>query len=295
MSDSGTSFGLAGKWSVQPSRTQRVQELHGFNKLVRGRHGAFVANENDIYVGRALLHYGEFSEHEFALLSEICQPGYYVAEVGANIGALTVPIAKRVGPKGRVVAYEPQPVIFQNLCANVSLNSFVHVECINTGLGNVKGIVRVPNYDYAKEDNFGGIELGNSEVGTEVEVKVFDDCYPYDSLHVMKIDVEGMELQVLEGARGAIEKFLPTLYVENDRVEKSPDLIRFIQSLGYRLWWHAPKLFNVGNFFENAENLWPNIASFNMLCIHSTRSIMRFGLKEIEDPEEHILAGRKRS
>lgn len=268
---------------------QRVQKLHGFNKLVRGRHGTFVANENDVYIGRALLRYGEFSELEFMLLSQICKPDNYVAEVGANIGALTVPIAKRVGPRGRVVAYEPQPVIFQNLCANISLNSLLHVDCVNAGLSNVEGTVRIPNLDYAKENNFGGLQLDGVEVGTEVEVKRFDDCYPYNALHLIKIDVEGMELKVLEGATATIEKFHPMLYVENDRVEKSPALIRFIQSLGYRLWWHTPKLFNGKNFFENTENVWPNISSFNMLCIHRTLHMRSVDLEEIKNPDDHVL------
>ena len=95
----------------------RVTDLGGYNKLVSGCDGFFVANENDLYVGRAIIKYGEYSQLEMDLLQQVVAPG----NVAVDVGAHTVGLAKRVGPKGRVLAFEPQPVIFQNLCANLSL------------------------------------------------------------------------------------------------------------------------------------------------------------------------------
>lgn len=271
---------------------ERIQNLDGFNKLVHARHGIFVANENDIYVGRALLRYGEYSELEFELLRQLCRAGQNVAEVGANVGALTIPLARCVGDRGRVVAYEPQPAIFQNLCANVAVNSLTNVDCINAGIGNANGSIRLARIDYSREGNFGGVELRNAEGGVQVDVKKFDECYPYEELALMKVDVEGMEQQVFEGAQQTINRCRPILYVENDRIDRSPSLIRLIQDWGYRLWWHTPRLFNPKNFFGNADNIYKSIVSINMLCVHQSRAVQGTGLREIVDPDEHVMSRR---
>ena len=81
----------------------------GFYRLVRGRHGLFLANPKDVYIGRAVIEYGEFSELEVQVLLQLVPTGGVVIEAGANMGALTVPLAKKVGRSGLVYAFEPQP------------------------------------------------------------------------------------------------------------------------------------------------------------------------------------------
>ena len=68
------------------------------NRLVAGRHGQFLYNTNDRYIGRSLEFYGEYCEQEADLYRQLLRPGDTVIEVGANIGALTVPLR---GPSGR--------------------------------------------------------------------------------------------------------------------------------------------------------------------------------------------------
>ncbi len=72
-------------------------------------------NINDLTIGQALDLYGEFSEIEAAFMCEFLEPGDVAVEVGANIGSLTVPLANAVGEEGTLIAFEPQPVLFQNL------------------------------------------------------------------------------------------------------------------------------------------------------------------------------------
>lgn len=263
-------------------------ELPGFNKLVRCRHGTFLANENDTYVGRSLIKYGEFSQHEAELFAELLKPGDVVVEAGANIGALTVPLARLVGPHGRVLASEPQPVVFQMLCANLSLNGLTNVDGRNCALSSSRGEVRIPHYHYDKPANFGGLALADDPGGTPVPIATVDEIFRYDRLRLVKVDVEGMERDVLEGARETIQRHKPVLYVENDRLEKSEALIRFIMALGYRLWWHVLPLFNPGNFRHDAENIFANIFSYNMLCF-PVETEVSFSAPEIIDPTFHPL------
>ena len=250
----------------------RVQSLPGFNVLVRGRHGLFLANENDIYVGRALIDYGEYSELEWRFLERYCAPGNVVVEIGANVGSHTVGMAKSVGAGGRLVAIEPQPFVFQTLCANLALNCLLNVDVFNCACGADEGTLAFKVVDYSSPGNFGGVELRSPDTrpaGIEVPVRRLDSLLrPYTRVDLLKIDVEGMEDAVLEGARETIARFRPVLYLENDRIEKSQALIELVRALGYRAWWHTPLLFNPANFFGNADDRYPGIASFNMVCLY---------------------------
>ena len=63
------------------------------------------------------------------------------------------------------------------------------------------------------------------------------------------------------------------LYVDNDREDKVPDLINFIASLNYTMYWHLAPLLYKNNYFFNAENIFGNIVSVNMICIPMQRQV----------------------
>lgn len=98
-----------------------------FNRLKQCRHGMMLYNLNDIYIGRSLDLYGEFSEGEIRVFQQLVKPGQTILEVGANIGAHTVWLAQAVGPTGVVMAFEPQRIVHQTLCANLALNNIFNV------------------------------------------------------------------------------------------------------------------------------------------------------------------------
>ena len=100
----------------------------------------------------------------------------------------------------------------------------------------------------------------------------------------MKIDVEGMEQEVLAGCTFLIRQFQPVLYVENDRPEKSEALIRQIDGLGYKMFWHKPLLFNPDNYWRNPENVFANVASINMLCVPKSVPTDFKGAEPVEVP-----------
>lgn len=272
----------------------RVQDLPGFNKLVSGRHGIFLANENDVYIGRALIAYGEFCELEGLFLQGYCRPGNVVVEVGANIGGHTVTMAQAVGDRGRVLAIEPQPVVFQALCANLALNCLLNVDALNCGCAATERVLAIPALDYAQEGNFGGLALQIPGAAPSIPVKceTLDSLLQrYNRIDLIKIDVEGMEQDVLAGAANAIRAFGPVLYVENDRPQKSASLIEAIHALGYRAWWHIPPLFNPDNYYGNERNLYPGICSFNMVCLPAQREAEApAGLRAALPTEPHPLS-----
>jgi FkbM family methyltransferase len=220
---------------------------------------------HDVYIGRSLEVYGEFSEGEIELFRQFVKPGKVVVEVGANIGVHTVFLAQAVGPTGHIVAFEPQRIVFQTLCANLALNSITNVHCVQAAVGSKPGEIIVPLLDARREHNFGGLSLEGHQRGERVPVMTLDDLN-LPQCYLIKIDVEGMEQAVLEGAAATVARFRPILYVENDRREKAAALIRTIDALGYNMYWHLPPLFNPQNFAGNPENIFGRIVSINMLC-----------------------------
>jgi FkbM family methyltransferase len=229
------------------------------------RHGVMLYNHCDQYVGGSLASYGEFSELEAQFFSNLVRQDMVVVEVGANIGAHSVHLAKLVGAKGKVIAFEPQQVVFQMLCANLALNDIKNVDARCLAVGAAQGEITVPRVDYRKEGNFGGISLGDDD-GDVVEMVALDGLM-LPACHVIKIDVEGMEKEVLDGARQTITRFRPYLYVENDRLDKHAELISALLDLDYRMLWHMPWLYNPANFAGNSDNIFPGLASCNLICL----------------------------
>ena len=168
--------------------------------------------------------------------------------------------------------FEPQPFIFQNLCANVALSGLDNVLVWPYACGEEAGEVYFEGPDYAAAGNFGGVSLHElwmpGVLAWEFSLSVvLDDFLGADPIALMKIDVEGFELHVLRGAEKTIDTWRPVLYVENDRPDKSHDLIEWLWKKDYRLWWHLTPLFNPDNFFGDAENRYMSAStcSLNML------------------------------
>src|SRR5258708_30968101 len=240
-------------------------------------------NIHDVYVGRSLDLYGEFSEGEVGLFRQLVKPGDLVLDVGANIGTHTLFFSQRVGATGRVLAFEPQRIVFQTLCANLAINSATNVWCYPHAVGGEPGEVFVPALDYRRENNFGGLSLGAHSEGEPVPVVSLDGL-GLGRCDLIKIDVEGMERAVLAGAVHTVRRFRPLLYVENDRAERPADLIRFIDELGYSMYWHCPTLYNRHNYFGNPVNVFGNLVSANMLCVHRNAPSQLEGFRAVQVP-----------
>jgi FkbM family methyltransferase len=183
--------------------------------------------------------------------------------------------------------------VFQTLCANLALNSILNVDARCAAVGAAAGWARVPDIDYTRPGNFGGIAV-TAAGGRQVPLVRLDDdlALDLDRLALLKVDVEGLELDVLRGADGLIRRFQPVLYVENDQLDKSEALIRHLWGLGYRLYWHTPALFNPENFFGETENIFAGLGSINLLCLPNAWRGPVAGVPEVRDAAEHPLKGR---
>lgn len=260
----------------------------GAHRLARTRHGFMFYLKNGRFSHQALAKYGESQEATVQLMQQVCQPGQVALDIGANIGLFAVPLAKMVGAEGRIIAFEPQQEIFQILCANLVVNGVLNAKVYQTGVSSQDGVMYVPELDYTQTFNFGGVALSDAKAGPKVQVVTIDGFLQLERCDFIKIDVEGMEMQALEGASETIARFRPFMLVENDRLPKSPKLIRYLWELKYRLHWFRSPFFNPDNIVGETENIVP-YASVDMFCVPEERSVNVHGSKPVESADEHPL------
>jgi FkbM family methyltransferase len=267
-------------------------------ELTETRHGPMLVNRNDFYMGKALLLYGECCELESQFILTLLRNPGLVIEVGSNMGIHTIPMAQFLTAQGRtMLALEPQPVIFQQLCANLALNGLMNVRALPYACGRENGAVTFEIPDYAQPGNFGGTSMNAEPAPADalaarrelVQCVRLDNLVADGPVGVIKIDVEGFEQQVLEGSEGILARCHPLLYVENDRREHSPALIQWLFDHEYRLWWHLPPLFNPQNFRGVRENFYSGVVSLNMLGVHRSVPTPEMGIPEVLDVDEDPL------
>lgn len=247
------------------------------NAIVNGRHGRFFI-QDDAYIGRSLSLYGEYSEGEVALFRHFVGARSVVVEAGANIGALTVPLAKMAS---HVIAIEPQPENRDLLRRNVGANDVgTKIDIRRCAVGARNGKTTIPELRELSHRNFGAVEIGNGRL--PVTVIMIDDIVGAMHVDFIKIDVEGSEREALLGARQTIERCRPVLYVECDRPDKAPALMALLHEYGYSMWHHQPPLFNPDNHFKNGNNAFGNIVSFNLLCVHNSLELDREVFEKLE-------------
>lgn len=153
--------------------------------------------------------------------------GVHIVDIGANVGTCTVPWAKHCKGWGHVTAFEPQERIYYALAGNVALNNCMNVKAVHGAVSSLSGTIRVPRINYEVLSNFGGIAMregllvhgpGQDLSYDKHEMDVVN-CFALDDsklsrLDILKIDVEGMEIDVLKGANATIGKLKPVVITE---------------------------------------------------------------------------------
>ncbi len=223
------------------------------------RYGNMVFFQNDDPIGACLTHYGEWAQQEIDLLSSILSKDSIVMDVGANIGTHSLFFAKHCS-EGHVICFEPQHHIFKLLTTNLTINLCFNTTPIQAGVSDSNGSIRMLNNipDPSNRTNYGEFRLNNdSNSGLYTEIYKLDK-YLNDipRLDLIKLDVEGMECKVLDGARQIIEKFRPFLFLEFSEKEGNDALLEKIDSLGYDSYLFVYPKHNPQNFNSQNLNVW---------------------------------------
>jgi len=223
-------------------------------ELVQTANGSFLALASDTAIPSALREYGGFELHLCEIAVALAQrrgngPGTLV-DIGANIGTFCVPVARETGC--RIVAFEAQRVIAQLLGATFLVNGIDRGWVHNVVLAapGHSPFTSIPVVDYAQPGNFGAFSVkpelfaqqSVSRMRTTCESEPVETCtlddFGLNDVFLVKIDVEGYELDVLLGSVATLERNgFPPLLFESWRddwwQEKRRELLAFVASLGY--------------------------------------------------------------
>jgi FkbM family methyltransferase len=171
-----------------------------------------------------------------------------VVDIGANLGSYIVPLAKQ-HPHLQFEAFEPQRIVYYQLCANTFLNRLSNVYAHNVGLSNENHITNYVLPNYSEETNIGAFSIDFDTRLKEYEVKsegvaermiiIPLDAMQYEKIRLIKIDVEGHELQVLLGAEHTLrENNYPPIIFEAwtwKFPEKRKAVFAHLENLGYTI------------------------------------------------------------
>jgi FkbM family methyltransferase len=228
--------------------------------LASSDHGTMIVNRNDyqmsdptsgIGVGFDILNCSAYDRPGVGIGTKLLHlrrkhfgDGVVAIDCGANIGVMTVEWARAMTGWGRVVAVEAQERTFYALAGNIALNNLFNASALHAAVGeSYDETMIIPQLDPSIPSNFGGLELrprNGNWVGQPFDAlpPVFVNMVTVDSLvlprvDLIKIDVEGMEPEALEGAEDTIARDHPMMIVEC--IRNGEALRETLTGMGYRL------------------------------------------------------------
>lgn len=218
-------------------------------------HGPFLINRHCALQAEALIKTGRpHIQGELDTILHVIDQlpdGAIAVDGGANAGLVCVPIAHRLrGRGGTVYAFEPQRTLFHALGGTIALNQLDNLHLLNMGLAAANGTMKVPDVDYGQDADFGQVSLVDEQAsgGTPTPV-VRLDSLGLPRLDFLKLDIEGMEIDALRGARRLIETHLPWCWIEYWKVGEA-SIIDTFAGLDYTFY---------------------RIDALNMLCVPNPR------------------------
>jgi FkbM family methyltransferase len=231
--------------------------------LSNSDHGPLIINRLDfndgfgggVYgVGCQIMERGGYEPREINTIKELLNlrrefagDGMMMIDCGANIGIHTVECARLMRDWGSVIAIEAQERIFYALAGNLALHNSFNARAVWAAVSDEVGTICIPEMDYTRNASFGSFELkqriGTEFIGQEIDYdkptldvrKITLDSLDLPRVDLIKIDVEGMELEALGGAVSTIERCKPILVVECVKVDKM-QLNRLLVEMGYGLF-----------------------------------------------------------
>jgi len=232
--------------------------------LAASDHGTMIVNRFDyrmvdersgIGVGFQILEGGSFDPQEVDMALSLLRlrrkyfgDGVIALDCGANIGVHTIEWAKSMSGWGQVIAIEAQERVFYALAGNIAINNCFNARAIHAAVAAEPGTMHIPTPDYLSPGSFGSLELRRRErtefIGQPVDYSN-EYAVPIRTMSVgslalpridlIKIDIEGMELEAIEGAAESLARLHPILIVESIKSDQTK-LRQILTGHGYRLF-----------------------------------------------------------
>lgn len=238
--------------------------------------------ENDSMIGRSLEVYGEWCANETNLIKQIIQPGDTVLDVGANLGHHSRAFAQMVGKQGTVVSFEPNSFNALLLRLNARLATDLRIQVVNAAVSDKAGFASITSIEPGSEANYGGATIDEGGQGDLCPMVRLDDLRLPIAPSFIKIDVEGHEAGVVNGALDLLRQAKPTLFVEADD-ENTIEICKQVETLGYDIYFFETFAYRSDNFKNNPSDVWNGGGySRNVLCLHQDKQLSVSGIERLD-------------
>jgi FkbM family methyltransferase len=229
--------------------------------LASSDHGTMIINRLDYRmvdaergygVGFQILQTAAFDAAEVKLMVDLLAlrrkhfgDGVVAIDCGANIGVHTIEWAKAMTGWGSVLAIEAQERIYYALAGNIAINNCFNAIAVHGAVSSESGILQIPNPNYSVSSSFGSLELrqrsGNEFIGQPIDYqntvnvrKLTLDEFGLPRVDLIKLDIEGMELEAIEGASRTIAASRPIMLIEKVKIDAA-QLRRALDAHGYEV------------------------------------------------------------
>lgn len=213
-----------------PSQDYGIFEVPGVGKF-------YVDKEAPSLVKKFIKAGSPWEPETIELMTKYTVRGTTALDIGAHIGSLSLPLGRLVGYDGVVYAFEPQRKIYRELVKNLELNNIKNIIPLRFAVGSENAVIEMNSkinsvelWDGRIYECDGAVSVGTG--GDKVELRTIDS-FNFSNVSMMKIDVEGYELQVLQGAQSTIRTWHPTIILE---ITKNQNEVKaFFKQNGYSL------------------------------------------------------------
>lgn len=169
---------------------------------------------------RDLLSTDSFEPEETEIIKMLLPAGGVFLDVGANVGYFSIVAAMSVGSKGRVYAFEPVPEIYRILCRNISLNGLTNVAAHNLACFSSVGEMAMERETDSGKSHLSAVDVENAQKVRLTTIDQFVNLSNVSRLDLIKIDAEGSDFEIVQGARRTIETFRPIILMELDHLSR---------------------------------------------------------------------------
>lgn len=230
------------------------------------------------------LYLGVYEPETLKVLAQRIKPGATVLDIGANVGAMTLPLAKSVGSSGHVYAFEPTSWAYDKLQHNLSLNPDLGKRVTAEKLMLLSEGQMPPDFIYSSwnlsaqvDDQTHPSHMGRLMATDSVSGITLDRYFENrpNRINLIKLDVDGYELVVLQGARSLLQRDRPEILLEmaphvQEERQQLDDLLCELAELGYQLF-HLNAKTTIPMNRAVIEKLCPTGGSINVLALAQPR------------------------
>lgn len=250
----------------------------------RDRWGSELLLNPHYHLDSNIIAFGYYDKALHLCIDSIVRRGMICFDVGANIGSVATHLARRVGPDGRVHAFEPVPRIRERLRKNLERNNLqktviVHDMALSNRTGTASFAVAESDAENQGQGSLVNQDNPSLNVAVEVRTTTLDQLVRdnrIDQIDFMKIDIQGAEILLLEGGHETFARLAPDLLVEVSPKDlagigsNSKDLLALLESHGYRI--HELAENDTPGKRITSDQIPPDYHAENVFCTSLTRS-----------------------